>query len=96
MNAAARSLSDKLHALWENLDDEERRVFAHAVADHSESPEVAGFAKLPSIGLLLPPIKAMTYGDIEFDVVSPRDPASGQATGVRTAREDASGMASGG
>lgn len=92
---AFQSLSTKLHALWEGLDDDERRLFAAAAANAGDGAEVAGFAKVPNLGQLLPPIKAMTYGDIDFDVVSPRDPASGQASGVRTAREAGSGLATG-
>jgi hypothetical protein len=94
-DAAVQSLSTKLHALWADLDDDERRVFAAAAAQADGGSEVTGFAKLPTFGQLLPGVNSMTYGDIEFDIVSPRDPASGLPTGKRSARDVATGQASG-
>jgi hypothetical protein len=54
MNDAARSLSSKLHALWDNLDAEERRLFAIAAA--GDEGEVEGFAAPLTLGQLLPPL----------------------------------------
>jgi hypothetical protein len=98
-DAAFQSLSTKLHALWADLDDDERRVFAAAAASADGGPEVTGFAKLPNFGQLLPAVNSTNYFDIEFefefDIVSPRDPASGLPTGKRAARESGSGLATG-
>jgi hypothetical protein len=94
-DAAVQSLSTKLHALWDNLDAEERRVFALAAASSGEGSEVEGFAETVHLYLLLPPLK--TYQDIEstYAIKSPRDAASGQATGVVSPRDAASGLPTG-
>ena len=84
-----------LDHLEANLCVDERRVFAAAAAQADGGSEVTGFAKLPTFGQLLPAVNSMTYGDIEFDVISPRDPASGLPTGKRSARDVATGQASG-
>lgn len=78
-DAAIQSLSTKLHALWDNLDAEERRVFALAAATDPEA-EVSGYAEMVHLYLLLPPLK--TYQKIEWTAIkSPRDAASGLPTG---------------
>ncbi len=85
-NTATASLSAKLHALWDNLDAEERRVFALA-ARVSPDDEVAGFTEMVHLYMLLPALATvdqMVFTNDTIDKIqSPRDIASGQATGRR-------------
>ncbi len=97
-DAAVQSLSSKLHALWDNLDAEERRLFALAAANSGEGSEVEGFATIPTLGQLLPPITGfMDYTDDACmdRIVSPRDAASGLPTGIVSPRDPASGLPTG-
>ena len=82
-NHTAQRLTGKIQTLWDNLDADEGQLFEYLLRNTDEissSGEVNGYAlgRENSIECVA---AAKGFFDIFTEIVSPRDPASGQAKG---------------